>query len=160
MRSYNTSYLKDIEGYKMPVVLTVNPATKTDTWYWRLSSIPSNLMFIRVRTNTWNLYLVDSVVDYYTKHFKVPVILTFMAYFNKKIPWRHKKKYTYRKRTLNSYWAITTKAWKKIMKRYEDNILVYSCGKIEGEKGSTKCRYCGNCLREYFATIERIKNDS
>ncbi len=156
MVSYNTSYLKDIEGYKMPVILTVNPAVKTNTGYWKLPSIPSNLMFIRVRTNTWNLSLVDKIVNYYSAN-SVPIILTFMAYYSKKISWRHKRNYIYRKRTLNSYWAITTKAWRKIMKKYEDNIWVYSCGKIEGEKGITKCRYCGNCLREYFATMERLR---
>jgi len=41
--------------------------------------------------------------------------------------------------------------------RYKYNKWVYSCGKIEGEKGTTACRHCGNCLREYFATCERIR---
>ena len=71
----------------------------------------------------------------------------------------HKEHYIYRKRTLNSYYAITTAAWMAIMDRYRLNKFVSSCGKIEGELGKTGCRYCGNCLREYFATVERMKND-
>jgi len=44
-----------------------------------------------------------------------------------------------------------------VMANFKHNKLVSSCGKIEGEKGDTKCRFCGNCLREYFATMERIR---
>jgi hypothetical protein len=73
------------------------------------------------------------------------------------VPETRKCDYTLRERTINKYWAITTKAWRKVMKRYEDNLLVYSCGKIEGEKGNSHCRYCGNCIREYFATMERLR---
>jgi phosphate starvation-inducible PhoH-like protein len=40
--------------------------------------------------------------------------------------------------------------------RYKDNKWVHSCGKIEGELGDTHCRFCGNCLREYYATTERL----
>ena len=82
-----------------------------------------------------------------------------MAYFetSDKIPEEHKINYIFRKRNMNSYWAITTKAWEEIMSKYKHSHLVYSCGKIEGELGTTKCRYCGNCLREYFATIVRMR---
>jgi len=37
---------------------------------------------------------------------------------------------------------------------------VYSCGKIEGEAGTNACRHCGNCLREYYATLERMRPNS
>ena len=37
------------------------------------------------------------------------------------------------------------------------NKWVYSCGKTEGEKGGGGCRHCGNCLREFFATKERME---
>ena len=156
---YNTSIPKDLENFDAPVVLTVNPAEMTDTKAYLLDPIPKNLMFVRVRVNTWNLSLVDEVIEHYSAR-GIPIILTFMAYFDGQIPAEHKKNYTFRIRTINSYHAITTKAWKKIMVRYLDdkkyNKWVYSCGKIEGEHGTTACRHCGNCLREYFATIERI----
>ena len=115
-------------------------------------------MFVRIRTNTWNLEsVVKPATEFYTNQ-QVPVVLTFMAYYDEKsIPETHKEEYMFRKRTLNSYSAITTKAWEEIMANFKYNIYVYSCGKIEGEKGKTSCERCGNCLREYFATEERIR---
>jgi hypothetical protein len=81
-----------------------------------------------------------------------------MAYFNShtKIPPAHRKSYILRKRTQNAYYAITTEAWHKIMQAYALNPFVHSCGKIEGELGTTKCRHCGNCHRELFVTLERM----
>ena len=154
LKFYNTAIPKDLEGFKYaPVVLTVNPGRMTDTGSYFIEP-PKNLMFVRFRINTWNLSMASNVVRYYSER-SVPIILTFMAYFEDLPPTKHTKNYTFRKRTLNSYWAITTKAWEEIMDRYKYNKWVYSCGKIEGEKGTTACRHCGNCLREYFATMER-----
>jgi len=45
-----------------------------------------------------------------------------------------------------------------IMSRYKYNKWVYSCGKIEGELGITSCRFCGNCIREYWAALERMNS--
>ena len=45
------------------------------------------------------------------------------------------------------------------MCRFTDNKLVYSCG-TEGGSGTTLCRFCGNCLREFYATKERMANDT
>ena len=61
---------------------------------------------------------------------------------------------------MNSYNAITTDAWKDIMDYWRETEYakwVYSCGKIEGERGITACKFCGNCLREYFVAEERIR---
>lgn len=155
-RFFNTAIPKDLEGFPGPVVLTVNPGRQTNTVPHMLSVIPKNLMFLRIRTNTWNRSVVDAAVDYYTD-LRVPCVLTFMAYHSEdSIPPEHKEDYVYRKRTLNEYWAISTLAWRVIMKRYEDNPFVYSCG-TEGERGNTKCERCGNCLREYFATKVRLQ---
>lgn len=153
---YNTSIPDFLDEFDAPVVLTVNPGSLTDKDFHREQS--KNLMYVRARVNTWNLRLVDEIVRYYTIK-EVPVILTFMAYFELPIPEAHKCNYVFRKRTLNSYWAITTEAWRQVMKRYENNKWVHSCGKIEGELGETKCKFCGNCLREYYATMERLRND-
>ena len=156
-RFYNTSIPKNLGKFVEPVVLTLNPAGMTDKDIHVLPTIPKNLMFVRVRMNTWNLLVVDKAVDYYTSK-DVPVVLTFMAYYDESsISLDYKRDYIYRKRTLNSYWAITTDAWRNIMDRYKNNLRVYSCGKIEGERGKTSCKYCGNCLREYFANKEKIK---
>lgn len=153
-RFYNTSIPDGLDKFDAPVVLTVNPGQMTDTDIHRVNPIPPNLMFVRVRANTWNQSrVVDEAVLFYGG--KVPIVLTFMAYFREAITPEERQFYTFRKRTSNAYWAITTDAWRKYMTRYEDNKWVYSCGKIEGERGTTACRFCGNCLREYFAAMER-----
>lgn len=151
-RFFNTAIPRlDFPG---PVVLTVNPGKMTDTDYHQLAVIPGNLMFVRVRTNTWNLDLVEAAITHYTGVHKVPVVLTFMAYFNTTLREAHANNYKWRKRTLNSYYAIKTEAWRSIMKRWEHNPLVYSCGR---EGIASGCARCGNCLREYFVTMERMR---
>jgi hypothetical protein len=156
MKFYNTSMPYKLDLFDAPVVLTLNPGKSTDKHVHLLTEpISTNLMFVRVRANLWNTDLIDQAVDYYTSK-DIAVVLTFMAYYDEQsIPEAYRFGYTYRKRTLNSYYAITTDAWRGVMKRYQDNIRVYSCGKIEGEKGKTNCKYCGNCLREYFLTKEK-----
>jgi len=152
---FNTSIPKlDFPG---PVVLTVNPGKMTDEDFHKVDPIPENLMFVRVRTNTWNWNVSLPAIEYYTKR-DVPVVLTFMAYFHTidKIPEEHRKNYEERKRTTNTYTAISNSAWKKIMDKFVNNPLVHSCG-TEGVKGGTACRHCGTCLREYFATQQRLQ---
>lgn len=159
MRFYNTSIPHGLEKFDAPVVLTVNPSEKTDKSAALLDPIPPNLMFVRVRTNTWNLSLVDQVVAHYTQirhgsDRRVPVVLTFMAYYTESIPKGHEADYTFRKRTMNSYWVITQEAWDRAMDRYYLNPWVYTCGK---DANTFACHRCGNCLREYFATMRRLK---
>lgn len=156
---YNTSFHEHLDEFDAPVVLTVNPAEYTDESFAAIPDIPKNLMFVRVRTNMWNVDdVVYPAVEYYTE-LEVPVVLTFMAYFEEGLHEGLRRRYDYvwRKRTTNSYFAITTEAWERTMARFKYNPWVHSCGKIEGEKGVTACRHCGNCLREYFATMERMR---
>ena len=159
-RFFNTAIPRALESFPGPVVLTVNPGKFTDNTFYSLDPIPPNLMFVRIRANTWNMPNVGKrAIDYYTSR-GVCVVLTFMAYHSaKSIPVPYRVDYLLRKRTLNSYFAITTDAWRKIMRRHEDNILVRSCG-FEGERGKTACRLCGNCLREFYATRERMKSNA
>lgn len=154
-RFFNTA-IPTIPNKTVPFVLTVNPGKRTDKSFWHLSTA-KNLMFVRFRANTWNIELQKECIEFYSQK-DIPIVLTFMAYFDttNKIPEGHENNYIYRKRTLNSYNAITTEAWEKIMANYKYNKWVYSCGRIEGELGDTHCRFCGNCLREYFATLERM----
>lgn len=154
LRFFNTS-IPDLD-FPGPVVLTVNPGDMTDSEFHEVNPVPQNLMFVRVRVNTWNLLnVVFPAARFYTSR-EVPVVLTFMAYYQQEIPEDFQLDYTYRKRTTNSYWAITTDAWRRVMSAYRDNPWVHSCGKLEGGKGTTACRHCGNCLREFFATRERM----
>jgi hypothetical protein len=161
-RFYNTSIPKDLDKFDAPVVLTLNPGRKTDSSFHRVDPVPPNLMFCRFRTNTWNWGLAGEAARYYEDR-GVPLVLTFMAYFEtaeEAIPEPHRHNYVFRKRTLNSYWAITTDAWRRVMGAFEPFKRVYSCGHVEGELGDTKCRFCGNCLREFFATNERMREQA
>ena len=167
---FNTSIPTNLEFFEDPVVLTINPGEMTDKEFYKLNPIPKNLMFVRIRANMWNIWeVVIPAVKYYTER-EVPVVLTFMAYYQEgdKIPDDIKVRkfydgynmvdaYVFRQRTLNSYWAITTVAWEFIMEKFKYNHWLYSCSKIEGEKGTYKCHRCGNCLREYFYTMEKIR---
>ena len=158
MKFYNTAQLAtNWDILDAPFVLTVNPSKTTDVSFYHVPPpMPRHLMFVRVRTNTWNLDIVRSAVAYYT-NWEVPVVLTFMAYYNttdKYPPHGHASHYTERVRTKNSYKAITFEAWKFVMKQFELNRNVHSCGR---EGVASGCRYCGNCLREYFTTMERLR---
>ena len=163
MKFYNTSICSypKIEKFDAPFVLTVNPGNMTDSDWHKLfvgyHECGKKLMFVRFRTNMWNLSALDEAINYYT-HFEIPVVLTFMAYYSEdSIPEQYRKYYVYRKRTLNSYWAITTAGLDMVMSKYKYNSFVYSCGRVEGELGTTCCKRCGNCLREYFNAIEKMK---
>jgi len=155
---FNTSILTDIQGFPGPVVLTINPGRMTDERFHQLPFPPKNLMFVRIRVNTWNLDMVRQAVEYYSRR-EVPIVLTFMAYHDEEsipagVP---RADYVHRKRTSNEYWAISTDAWRRVMEEFQDNKWVYSCSKIEGERGTSACSRCGNCIREYFNTKERLR---
>lgn len=150
-RFFNTSIPKlDFPG---PVVLTLNPGKMTDKSWHKIDPIPDNLMFVRFRTNMWNHNLLGEAIEYYTEK-EVPVVVTFMAYYKKDLPENHKQFYVFKKRTLNSYWVLSDGAWHSIMVDFKRNPYVYSCGIKYGDYA---CKRCGNCLREYFATKEKIK---
>jgi hypothetical protein len=150
---FNTSIPRDLAGFGRPVVLTVNPGKMTDRSAHLVDPAPANLMFVRFRTDAWNLELCDKVVAHYTAR-KVPVVLTFMAYYTESIPVGYGEDYSFRRRTMNSYWVITPAAWDRILARYAGNQWVYPCGKDANTFG---CHRCGNCIREYFATMERLR---
>jgi len=148
---FNTSFPDRIDQYPGPVVLTVNPGTMTDNDFHQVRQL-ANIMFVRVRTNVWNLEsVVDKVVAYYSD---VPVVLTHMAYYGEGVPEEHASCYEFKKRTLNSYWVLTEEARKSIEARYMDNPMVHTCG----WKGTHSCASCGNCMREYYATKERMRS--
>jgi len=152
---YNTSSPNDIQGFDAPGVLTVNPAGITDTDFHKIDVVPDNLMAVRARVNTWNMDsdLINEIVSHYSLR-SVPILLTFMAYYTQKIPGDHADYYEYRNRTMNSYWVIKPEEWDNIMDYYRDNNMVYACGK---DALTFACSRCGNCLREYYATRERMR---
>jgi len=150
---FNTAIPYKLEEFFAPVVLTVNPGKLTDTDFHSLTvSIPKNLMFIRARVNSWNVGLIGQIVDYYTS-LKTIVVLTFMAYYTNNIPEQHREYYTWKKRTINTYWCLKQERVEEIFDLFRNNPYVYLCG----YKGTYTCQRCGNCIREYFNTIERMR---
>jgi len=145
---FNTSIPTDLVGFEYPVVLTANPgsAEATDTRYHQIYPIPKNLMFVRARVNTWNLSLIDQIVRHYSGY-QVPIVLTFMAYYETPIPDSHKEFYSYRQRTLNSYWVIRPEVWDMVVARYRDNSYVRTCGADATKFACTECRNCENLYR-------------
>jgi len=158
---YNTCLPRSLNTLTdAPVVLTLNPAKMTNTDFHRVWY--PNLMMVRFRINTWNLNMADWAVQYYADR-QVPIIMTFMAYYKEEgnMPEDHKKNYEFRERTTNSYFAIKNEVWREIMSRWDNTPAekwVYSCSKVEGAKpiGDFRCSRCGNCLREYYRTMERL----
>jgi len=148
---FNTSIPYKLEEFPAPVVLTINPGKITDIDYHKIISVPNNLMFVRFRTNMWNLDRLYEAVDYYTSK-KVVLVITFMAYFTQTIREDNKRYYEWKKRTINSYWCLKKEAVNAIMDDYKDNPYVYSCG----TKGQYFCKFCGNCIKEYFSCRERM----
>lgn len=149
---FNTSIPKDLEQFSRPVVLTINPGDITDTGFHKLDKIPNNLMFVRIRTNTWNLWnVVSPAIAYYTSQ-NITCVLTFMAYYETIIPDEHKNFYEWKKRTTNSYWCLKQNKNEEILEYYKSNPYVDSCTK----KGQYACKFCGVCLRTYFATKEKL----
>lgn len=150
---YNTSVPIHLKEFNAPVVLTVNPGKMTDSDFHKLDPIPPNLMFVRIRANMWNQELTMQAADYYTSR-NVPVVLTFMAYYLDEVPGEYKSWYVFKKRTLNSYWCLTQGGWTALSLRdWANKTLVYTCGK---DAAVYSCARCGNCLREYYATKERM----
>jgi hypothetical protein len=150
---FNTSINYKLGEFSAPVVLTLNPAKMTDNEFHKVDSVPNNLMFVRFRVNLWNLNLLKEAIDYYTPK-KVPVILTFMAYYTQSIPDDYKNDYIWKQRTLNSYWCLKSELIREIIGLFEDNPYVYPCS----VKGQHSCIFCGNCLKFYYATKERMRN--
>jgi hypothetical protein len=77
-----------------------------------------------------------------------------MAYYTETIPEKYKEYYEWKKRTLNSYWCLRQEAVEAILDIYKRNPYVYCCT----YKGEYACKRCGNCLRAYYETKERMKN--
>jgi hypothetical protein len=158
LKFYNTSYKENLNKFDAPVVLTLNPGKWTDNGFENIEDKYLNkIMFVRIRANTWNLYNIIHPASCFYIEKKVPVVLTFMRYYGEdSIPEEHKKYYTYRKNIDNSYWKITSAGYDMIMSQFKYDNLIYPCG-TEGELGTFPCNRCGNCLREFYATKERME---
>jgi len=156
LRFFNTIVPYFLHEFDAPVVLTLNAREDTDTKFWQLEEIPANLMFVRFRVNTWNIKLLWQAVDYYTGTRRVPLILDWVEYPKvSAIPTGYRKYYKADQHDGRRIWRVWFEEWRRVADLFTDDILVYTCGR--GPRRQDRlCRNCGNCLREYFATRERM----
>ena len=144
---YNTSIMNF--NFPDPFVWTANPKEEVPF----VDKIPNNLMFVRLRVSSTNLWHIGNAVRTYASFYQVPVVLTFMAYYNEEPI--DKKNYEWQVRHINSYWCPKKKFMKEVlqeMKRYGKR-LVTMCGTLE----SRYCKDCRNCERYYWQTVKHIK---
>ena len=158
---YNTSVPKlDFPG---PVVFTANAKEEVHFTSPNCPSIrcKSNLMFVRLRVSSTNLPLIRDAVYVWTRE-KIPVVLTFMAYYNEnKLPdsgtLDRNKCYAWKKRHVNSYFCPTKNfmtSTLEIMKKVGGR-LVTMCGTLD----SHLCKDCRNCETYYYQTIKHMREN-
>lgn len=164
---FNTSVPKfDFPG---PVVFTANPKEEEPSSVILdnqliqagIRAASSNLMFVRLRVSASNLNLITEAVQQWTS-FQVPVVLTFMAYYEKKalqkvideVP-EAKTYYVWKKRHINSYFCPTRAFKQSVMKRMKNHggRLVTMCGTLD----SNYCRDCRNCESYYWITKKHLE---
>ena len=142
---YNTSTPNF--DFPAPVCFTCNPHDKVILAKNNLK----NLMFVRIRTTPWNLDEVDIATDYYLKQHNIPVLLTFMRFYNGGlIPEEYKKDFEWVKHIINEYYCLKPEAIFKIMDRYKKS-GVLSCG----NNISSNCVDCRKCEFLYWEWIRK-----
>ncbi len=147
-RFFNTSVPKF--NFPSPVVWTANPKEEEPIpWH----DIPDNVMFIRLRVSSTNWDHIEKALDYYNNIQGVPVVLTFMAYYDKEPD--HAENYIWKKRHINSYWCPTRDFMKETIEKAKDmgGRLVALCSDLD----AYQCTACGNCETYYYQTIKHMK---
>ena len=135
---FNTSIPKFY--FPGPVVFTCNGKKSI-----YLSSKPSNLMFVRVRTVVWPSEEQDRLIQHYLD-MSIPVVLTFMRYYSEDaILSEHKHLFVYGKHVLNEYWKPTRQA-------EDDVMLIWKGSGVRrcGTNISSLCLDCRNCEMLYW----------
>ncbi len=112
----------------------------------------SNLMVVRIRVSTWNFKEVDRAVEHYLARHKIPVLLTFMRYYDvSKI--RNKENYEKKEHILNEYWCLKPEAILRVLERYKGRGV-----RMCGTPVSSFCVDCRNCEFLYWDCLRRMRN--
>lgn len=154
---FNTS-IPDLD-FPGPVVFTANRDEESYTTA-PPDNVPTNLMFVRLRVSGTNGNLVHQGVRAWTLA-HVPVVLTFMAYYDFKpsvdpcLDLTVDECYEWKVRHINPYYCPTPLFIQKIRDRYRNNRLVSMCGGIY----SNMCRDCRNCETYFIQTSKRMRNE-
>lgn len=149
-RFFNTSLPQfDFPG---PVVYTANRHEEQGV---RLLPYPApdNLMFVRLRVSSTNLAHIRRAVDWYAGKLCVPVVLTFMAYYDGAPP--TEDGYEWKVRHVNSYWCARKTFILSVLRQEKARAgrMVTMCG----TPNSNWCRDCRNCETYYWLTIKHIQ---
>lgn len=137
---FNTSLPKfDFPG---PVVWTANPNEEVGIPERRL---PSNIMFVRLRTSSTNRRYIRRAIDWITAQ-NIPVVLTFMSYYRAFPP--NSAAYDWKIRHENKYWVPKESFIKVTMTWFKNNPLVFRCGDW--------CKDCRNCESLYWRCRAKI----
>lgn len=112
------------------------------------------LMFVRVRTSIFKLDEVDLAVNHYLVKHDIPVVLTFMRYYDAgKIPSEYGDSFEFKKHILNSYWCHTEEAHLAILRHYKGAGI-----RMCGTPVSSLCVDCRNCEFLYWDYFRRKGN--
>jgi len=117
---------------------------------------PANLMFVRCRVSTANLEEADQVVQHYWVRYSIPVVMTFMRYFNEAVV-PDKNSYEYRQHILNSYWMIKTAVLITIMSRWQKSAPPIHGIRMCGTPYSDYCADCRNCEFLCWDCLRRMR---
>jgi len=124
-----------------PVVFTCNGSRLF------LVPTPANVMFVRVRTCSWNLDDVDRAVEHYRIKHGREIVLTFMRYYD-----RHSvlepEDYEWRPSILNSYWCPRPEMIVRVLSRYKGTGV-----RMCGTPTSSLCTDCRNCELLYWPCL-------
>lgn len=145
---YNTAIANF--DFPAPVVFTANGGKNAKLKL--AENPPENLMFVRVRVNSWELNIVKEAIDYYLKACGVPVVLTFMRYYDGlKIPAAYQNDYEWKKNLVNDYYCLKPEMIVSIMAHFK-NTGVRMCG----TPASSNCVDCRNCEFLYWEAMRRM----
>jgi len=143
---YNTSIPSF--DFPAPVVFTCNGGKDG-----KLKLVePDNVMFVRVRVDSWDMETADKAVEHYLKKRGTPVVLTFMRYYDgAKIPTEAKGDYEWKKHLVNKYYCIKSKTILRIMSRFK-GMGIRMCS----TPWSSNCIDCRNCEFLYWEAMRRV----
>ena len=140
-RFYNTSIPRF--DFPAPVLFTCNGP--------RLFLVPilPNVMFVRIRTSSWNQEEADRAVEFYRVGQRCEVVLTFMQYYDRQSVVRPED-YEWRKSVLNDYWCPRPETIVRILARYKGTGV-----RMCGTPVSSLCVDCRNCELLYWECLRK-----
>lgn len=144
---YNTSISNFI--FPAPVVFTCNGGKVGKL---KLVAPTPNLMFVRVRMAPWEIDTARLAVEHYWKKYGIPVVLTFMRYYNGGlIPEEYKDDYEWKKHLVNEYYCLKPEAILRILEQFKGTGV-----RMCGTPISSNCIDCRNCEFLYWECIRKM----